>query len=203
MMDQKEHENESFRNLDFSGEVFNGFDFFECEFINCNLSSSGFKNTRFTNCEFKQCDLSLVKVDKSTLSGVMMNKSKVLGVDWAAANWAGNRINPILKTIDFVECVMNYSNFSGLQLGHIQIVKCVAHEVNFTDTNLKGAVLRDTDFEKSVFHQTNLEGADLIGARNYYISPTDNQIKKAKFSMPEAMALLYSMDIVIEDRIEE
>ena len=37
--------------------------------------------------------------------------------------------------------------------------------------------------------------ADLSAARNCQISPTQNTVTKAKFSLPEALALLYSMDI--------
>jgi uncharacterized protein YjbI with pentapeptide repeats len=64
---------------------------------------------------------------------------------------------------------------------------------------LKEANLRGTDFEKSIFRQTNLEKADLVKAKNYMIPPDVNTLKKTKFSLPEAMALLYSMDIVLEE----
>ena len=50
---------------------------------------------------------------------------------------------------------------------------------------------------KSLFGNTKLVEADLSRARNYQIDPGNNNLKAAKFSLPEAMALLYSMDIEI------
>jgi fluoroquinolone resistance protein len=48
-----------------------------------------------------------------------------------------------------------------------------------------------------------LSGADLSQARNYMIDPGLNELKKAKFSLPEAMALLYNMDITLTGEKKE
>lgn len=45
----------------------------------------------------------------------------------------------------------------------------------------------------------NLTKADLRQAKNYSIRPDSNKIKKAKFSLPEAMLLLYGLDIELEE----
>lgn len=199
MLKQKDYENESFRNEEFENEIFSGFEFQDCEFINCNFASAAFDKSLFISCAFTECDLSLLKVDGSIFKDVQFYKSKVIGVNWAAANWRGNTLIQIQKTLSFIDCVLNYSYFSGLDMENVQIENCIAHEVNFAEANLKGANLRKTDLEKSIFQQTSLEEADLMGASNYIISPASNKLKKAKFSMPEAMSLLYSMDIVIKD----
>lgn len=47
----------------------------------------------------------------------------------------------------------------------------------------------------TLFSNTNLTEADLSAARNYHITPGQNVLKRAKFSLPEAMSLLYSLDI--------
>lgn len=199
MLKQKNHENQTFRKLEFQDQQFSGFEFQDCAFINCNYSSAVFDQCTFLSCEFKECDLSLMKVDGSTFKDVQFSKCKVIGVNWATANWRNTSLIQVLKTIGFVDCVINYSYFSGLDLENIQIEKCIAHEVNFSEANLKGANFRKTDLEKSIFQQTNLEGADFIGASNYFIPPASNKLGKTKFAMPEAMSLLYSMDIIIED----
>ena len=46
---------------------------------------------------------------------------------------------------------------------------------------------------------TVLEGADFSHARNYKIDVTKNRIKGAKFKLPDAIALLRSLDIVLVD----
>ena len=203
MFDEKIHENEKFKNLEHTNQVFENFDFFECEFVNCNFSSAEFRNCEFTSCAFEECDLSLVKVNRSIFNGVQFSKSRLIGINWALATWKKNKLSQIQKPVSFADCVLNYSSFSGLQLERVQLQKCVAHEVDFAEANLKGSNLRGTDFEKSIFNQTNLEEADLVGARNYYIPPALNRMKNARFSLPEAMALLYSMDIRIEENLGE
>ena len=54
------------------------------------------------------------------------------------------------------------------------------------------------DFERSRFSKTNLSGADFRGARNYYIDVRNNNVKKARFALPEAMSLLGSFEVIIE-----
>ncbi|HKJ27701.1 MAG TPA: pentapeptide repeat-containing protein [Anaerolineales bacterium] len=123
----------------------------------------------------------------------------MIGINWASASWGRKGLTQLVKSIDFKGCVLNYSSFFELELEKIEIVNCIAHEVDFSGANLKEANLRGTDFENSIFRHTNLEKADLVKAKNYMIPPAVNTLKKTRFSMPEAMALLYSMDIVLEE----
>ena len=76
---------------------------------------------------------------------------------------------------------------------------CVAREVDFAETNFSETNLRGTDFTAARFANTNLTKADLRQAKNYSIRPDSNKIKKAKFSLPEAMLLLYGLDIELEE----
>jgi fluoroquinolone resistance protein len=54
-----------------------------------------------------------------------------------------------------------------------------------------------TDFEKSQFIHTKLYAADFTEAQSYSIDPTQNDIRKAKFSLPDAIHLLDGFDIQI------
>jgi uncharacterized protein YjbI with pentapeptide repeats len=74
--------------------------------------------------------------------------------------------------------------------------------VDFSDANLEKADFRGTDLEKSIFRNTDISGANFVGAKNYYISPQYNRLKGAKFSLPEAMSLLYGLEIVLEDEVD-
>jgi uncharacterized protein YjbI with pentapeptide repeats len=60
---------------------------------------------------------------------------------------------------------------------------------------LSRASFARTDLAESVFLNTDLTQADLSQARNYRIDPGQNKIARARFSLPEAMSLLYNMDI--------
>ncbi|MBU0570367.1 pentapeptide repeat-containing protein [Patescibacteria group bacterium] len=67
-----------------------------------------------------------------------------------------------------------------------------------TDSNFVNVSFTNTDFEKSVFSKTNLAKANFNGAKNYYIDVRQNNIKKAHFSLPEALSLLNSLDVIID-----
>jgi fluoroquinolone resistance protein len=78
------------------------------------------------------------------------------------------------------------------------IVRCQAFECDFTETDLSHTDLRGSDFKGSTFARTNLGHADLREARNYAIDPTANTIRKARFSLPDALVLLNAFDIEVE-----
>jgi uncharacterized protein YjbI with pentapeptide repeats len=99
------------------------------------------------------------------------------------------------KPVDFVRCALNHSTFVGLNLKNILLIKCIAQDVSFEDADLTNANCTFTDFMDSRFSHTNLTGADFTGATNYSIAANLNTLKKTKFALPEAMNLLYSLDI--------
>jgi fluoroquinolone resistance protein len=101
------------------------------------------------------------------------------------------------SAVDFINCTLNYSTFTGLKLPKAQFTHCVARDVDFADADLSGANCTETDFSDSRFLHTNLTEADFTGATHYSIAVNLNTVKKAKFSLPEAMSLLYSLDIIL------
>ena len=72
-------------------------------------------------------------------------------------------------------------------------------DVDFAEADLTGANLTHTDFQESRFFKTNLTQADFSHAVRYSIAVHLNTVKKAKFSLPEAMSLLYALDILLVD----
>lgn len=129
--------------------------------------------------------------------GNQFKGSTFIGVNWSQANLDQRGF---LKPFDFERCVLKLSIFMGANLQEVELVDCTLHEVDFSDADLSGAILRGSDLDKTRFSQTNLSRADFTGAKNFAIDAGDNILSKAKFSLPEAMALLYSLDIeLIED----
>jgi uncharacterized protein YjbI with pentapeptide repeats len=92
---------------------------------------------------------------------------------------------------------VDFSAFIGLKLRKLVLTKCSAKEVEFSEADLTSADLRGTDLTKSRFQQTNLMRANFEGATNYSIDLATNKITKARFSLPEALSLLYGLDIVL------
>jgi len=143
-----------------------------------------------------ECNLSLADISGSAFPETRFEQSKLLGINWAVADWSSAGF---AKLDGFFDCVLNHGIFIGLDLKGIQIKNCTVHEADFRGANLTQAVFSGTDLAKSLFHETNLSKADLSKARNYAINPENNTIKKAKFALPEAMSLLYQMDIVLKE----
>jgi uncharacterized protein YjbI with pentapeptide repeats len=193
---EEEHYEATFRDLDLSGQVVSGQQYEQCVFTKCNFAGTQFKACNFYDCEFRSCDLSLIKVGHCEFSNNLVEDSKAMGINWAEMRVPTVRV---YCPVEFIRCNINYSNFMALDLREIQIVGCEAREVNFSEANLSKSNLTDSDFANSIFNHTNLAGADLTHAVNYYIDVYHNPIKGAKFSIPEAISLLGSLEIEIVD----
>jgi uncharacterized protein YjbI with pentapeptide repeats len=171
-----------------------GKEFDACIFSHCSLRESVFQACKFSDCIFRDCDLSLVRFEESSLSDTRFVRSKVIGVNWTLAAWSRFQME---SPLSFVECVVDFSAFIGLTLRKITFQKCSAQEVEFSEADLSGAIFSGTDLAKSRFSHTNLTRANFEGATNYTIDIATNKLAKARFSLPEALSLLYGLDIVL------
>lgn len=181
----------TFEELDFRNQSIENRVFDNCTFSRVNFNGSSFKRCRFLDCRFEQSDLSNLILTSSDLRDVTFKECKLVGVTWINAS--------SLMHLSWDNCALNYGNFSGLDLRKSSMQNCVAREVDFAETNFSEANLRGTDFTAARFANTNLTKTDLRQAKNYSIRPDSNKIKKAKFSLPEAMLLLYGLDIELEE----
>ena len=188
---QAEHTDEIFKDLVVQRQEITANEFYDCTFTACRFNETTFRACRFVNCSFNRCDLSLARVPGSSFSETAFEDCKLVGVDWTQASWR------FLSSISLFKCIINYSIFTDLDLGGTRIESCVAEEADFRGTNLAGANLSHTDFAGSFFKHTVLEGADFSHARNYRIDVNLNKLRGAKFMLPEATALLRSLDIVL------
>ncbi len=185
-----------FNTLQLDGILLASSEFFDCVFSECSFVESVFHKCRFINCAFQGCDLSLAQVVESDFTAVRFENSKAIGINWAQASWP---ISGLGKPISFIKSAISHSTFIGLTLKGIQIKDCIAIDVDFREADLSRAIFTGTDLSESMFNNTNLSEADLSQARNYLIDPAQNVLKEARFSLPEAMSLLYNMDIVLTD----
>jgi fluoroquinolone resistance protein len=196
---QNYFDGQTFWEIVYDSQQIENVTFHDCSFRNCSFRETTFMACKFQSCVFKKCDLSLVKVDNSMFTNTLYEDSKVIGVNWVKASWGKTEIHQLLKSIDFIGCVLNYSTFMELNLEKMILSKCIVKEVDFSETNLKQAKCTFSDFSGSHFRHTNLSEADFTGATNYIIKPHLNTLKKTKFSLPEAMSLLFNLDIEIID----
>ena len=183
-------EDRTFASVSCQDAELDGIEFFQCRFDGCQFLRTTFRQCRFEECVFEKCDLSLIRVPECSFIGVRFLYSKMLGIDWTQAT------TPL--TLAFQGSNVSHSMFVWLSLNRMGMIECVAREADFTGTNLTRANLGKTDFLGSRFLDTNLTYADFSKAENYTIDPRANRLKKTVFSMPEAMALLDTFDIILK-----
>jgi uncharacterized protein YjbI with pentapeptide repeats len=170
--------------------------FSDCTFKHCIFTETVIRTCRFNNCIFKDCDLSLAQLPGSSFPATKFDKSKLIGINWTHANWKSTGFG---KLVGFSKCALSHATFIGLDLEGVQIKKCVAVDVDFREANLTNVDFSGTDLTGSLFVNTNLTEADLSTAKNYTLNPGENILTKAKFSMPEALSLLYGLDIELQE----
>jgi fluoroquinolone resistance protein len=178
-----------FTNIVYRSKRIDFKEFYDCVFENCTFHEVDFSGCRFVNCTFDGCDISLAKVHNASYRSTTFKNSKMIGIDWSVAS------SPLMA--DFFDCDISYSSFAHVDFTKRKIIRCKAQEVYFWEANLTQANLSETDFENSQFKECNLTQADFSTARNYAINPSLNTLKEAKFSLPEAVSLLYLLDIVL------
>ncbi len=189
---QKEYLSSTFDELVLSNQILDAILFEDCTFTSGDFNETEFVGCKFIDCRFSQCNLSIAKIDSCRFSDVVIEDSKVIGIDWTKAKWP--KI-PLFSPINFYKCIMNDSTFMGLSLNEIVIEECKAHDVDFRDGSFCDANFRYTDFTNSLFNETNLSGSDFTEALNYKIDINYNQLKGAKFSRLEAVCLLEGLGI--------
>lgn len=186
---ENEYYDEVFKDLDLQGEILISKEFDNCIFENCIFNETSLKYCKFTQCTFENCDLSLLKIEASIFNEVSLRNSKAIGIDWSLCEQAFN--------MNFYNSNINISSFYKLNLKYSSIISCLAHEVDFSGTNLEKVNFKDTDLLKSTFDNTNLQFTDLSMAKNYLINPKSNYLKKTKVSEDEASSFLQFLDLDI------
>ena len=195
---EKEYNFQEFKGLGLQNEHLERKIFMSCVFEKCSFRESTFLRCKFQDCKFQHCDLSLIILKECSFKNTLFENSEIVGVNWVNTNLAQMK-HVFAKPVDFVRCVLNYSTFMGLNLKNVMMTKCIAKEVSFEDADLSHANCTFTDFTDSRFLHTNLTETDFTDATNYSIAANTNILRKTKFSLPEAMSLLYSLDIVLKE----
>ncbi|ATH07758.1 hypothetical protein BIY24_07300 [Halobacteriovorax marinus] len=173
----------------FSNETMES-EFVECHFTVKDLSSSSFKSSKIIECHFSGVNLSNIEVTNISIRDTKFHGCKIIGVNWSSIQ--------TLSHVHFEECLMDMSTFQNLNLSGAKFINCSLVDVDFSESNLIKSSFYGSRLDGATFSNCNLSSADLRECRGYQIDPAITKIKKAKFSMPEALALLSAFDISIE-----
>lgn len=194
--DRGRYADQVFSGLDLRGVTLADAGFSDCTFEHCALGQVVLYRCSLLDCRFRDCDLSNMTPTNSRFVDVEFKQSKLLGVDWTVAGDKNTSKLPL--SLAFEDCVLSLSSFFGLSLKKSRLLRCVAHDADFSEADLSGCDCRETDFTKARFLHTNLSNANFSGARNYRIDPLANTVRRARFSLPEALALLEALDVRID-----
>lgn len=166
-----------------------GAEFIECHFTAIDFTEVNFSRQKFIDCEFTKCNFNNASVKNTILRSPKFNHSKLMGINWTeAATFASPSFN---------ECLLDYGVFQKLNLKNASFVNCKLLEADFYEADCLKASFIGSVLSGTTFNKANLSEADFRGATQYNINPLETRIKKAKFSMPEAMALLDSLNIIL------
>ena len=103
-MDIGLHEDQVFKNVDYTGEKFAKSEFDGCEFINCDFSKSNLSNIDFMDCSFGGCNFSLAVLDNTRIKNIKFKDCRLMGIDFS-------KCNNFLFAASFANCQMDYCSF--------------------------------------------------------------------------------------------
>ncbi|MCA9535696.1 MAG: pentapeptide repeat-containing protein [Myxococcales bacterium] len=185
---------------DFEDELFEGGSypaldlrnkrFAQCRFEAVSMDKAQLQSVVFDECTFVRCDLSMALVGDCSFRDVRFEHTKLMGIDWTVAR-------DLLFDVSFEGCVLSYGVFAGRKMRKTELVDCVAHEVDFSGSDLTEASFAGTDLRDAVFNRTKLVKTDLSSALHYRIDPSINQLSKTRFSMEAGLETLRSMGILV------
>lgn len=82
---------------------------------------------------------------------------------------------------------------------HTQFVSCSLKEVDFSVSDLTGAIFEKTDLSRAQFSKSILEKADFRSAQNYGIDPFQNKMKGAVFTKDNLEGLVKGFGVKVVD----
>lgn len=165
-----------------------GASFQNCRFESITFLETSWSAAHFTDCRFINCNLSLVKLLECRFHNVLFKECKLVGLSFY-------KCDKRFFSVGFDQCIIQGCNFSDVKMPKTDFKKCKIRETFFTNTDLTEANFSESDFNESIFHACLLSKANFVDAKNYAIDLQTNSVKKAKFSLPEAINLLKSFDL--------
>ena len=173
-------ENERFQDLRLMEETISGKTFVDCDFVGCTFERCQIERCVFTECRFTGCQINDPKCAYSQVKFLSLENCSLSGINWGLLLPTGGFGDPLDK---LAACRLKYCFFTEMDLRRFDL----------TEGNFQGCGLEDTEFLRC-----NLTGGDFRGATGYKVDVPSCTLKAARFALPEAANLLYSLGIRLE-----
>lgn len=187
---EKEQFDQVIQDIDFSGQNLQGYSFEDCQFVNCNFTGTKLYGVSLGTTTFDSCNLSSTDITRAKLTNVRFTGCKLMGVNFS-------NVHTMLFSVSFDFCRIQHCIFENLKLAGMDAEGNEILETDFTGCNLRKAKFGGSDLRGSQFADNDLKEADFRRATNYVIDPTRNQVKGARFSLPEVVGLLEVFQVKI------
>ncbi len=89
-----------------------------------------------------------------------------------------------MLSLSFSGCLIRHSSFAELKMLKVKFTGCTLQKRRFLGRRSFLGEFHNATFENCIFRNTNLTKADFRYATGYYIDPTLNKVKGARFSSP-------------------
>ena len=176
---------------DFTHDDLTGTTFSSCTFDACDFSGVRLSGTRFEACRFVESNFSNTIVDHTRFDAVVLESCKLVGLNFGSADL-------LIFELSVSKCLLRYVNFSQIRWKGAVLTDCDASETDFRGAQMAGADLRRTRFRACRFSGANLEKADFSHAEGYDLDLRTENLKKAIFTLPEALNLLVPFDLDVK-----
>ncbi len=165
-------------------------EFEDCTFNKQLLNDCKLSRCRFFDCSFQECDFTLSRLVDCAFVRTKFVRCRLTGINWSEVEK--------LERVCFDGSQLNDTTFIGVKMDACDFSNCIARRASFRDLSLKGMIFRGADLEGAEFVNADLRQADFRQATGYLISPRENRLEKARFSLPEATRLLHGLGIVLD-----
>lgn len=166
-------------------------DFERCTFTGCDFTQCDFLGVAFTDCIFISCNFSDAKINYVAFRDALFTDCKFTAVNFSM-------VDPLLFSVEFKDCILDYSKFYTLKIKGTVFSNCSLTAVDFMNADLTGVIFDNCNLHKAVFIDTIANNADFSTSYNFSMDPEKNKLKKAKFSETGLKGLLEKYDIIVK-----
>lgn len=188
-------ENETVTGCCFESEVFEDCAFTDCRFIDCTVSECQLYRCTFDSCTFENCRISHIKGSYTGVNFCIFSHCCLTGINWRVFMAEVPLANPIER---LTGCKLRYNTFYKMNFTRFDFTGSDITASSFTECSLPSASFKGCDLTDTEFFRCDLTKADFRSAKDYRIGVLDCKVKNARFSYPDVMSLLESLDIKIE-----
>lgn len=169
--------------------------FLDCSFENCTFEEGTLIGCKFINCRFDQCTIISLKSKYSEIKNAVFHKCNLVGIHWHTLLPSGKypyAVNALEN------CCIKYNTFTEMNFTKFNFSDSIILESLFENCNLTECNFKNCRLEGTQFFKCNLQKADFRDAKGYVIDIHNNQMKAARFSFPDVIRLLETLNIKIE-----